>query len=328
MSNKIEFRWKAIRNIVLGILFLSAVSFGGGYSLGASSNHEDGVMVAESDDGDVLEEIHWLLETVPDQLPRVIPPSQAAPREPTTSPVTPPVASTVQTPLPQADASQPPLISEENLLKQCQEEISCKVLSEEWERTGFKPSPKLITEKVTLTESARAQCEGVLMRAAKTNRAAAKKLKCIRTRHREAQCALLGWNQQEELPRDANGNRIVRSVVALKLLVDIYLNGVKNSNQISLCFFDISEQYTKWAVREAKAYQREQDDMPARQTELDSVFCAEQKRDLRGLLFHDIAGAEALVEFPFPLYPAEAMTQNVMSKVCLSDGGAGISAAQ
>lgn len=320
MKKKIIIGGNALCNVVIAILVLSGLSFGSGYSLGASGSAQEEVVVVGQEAGAILDEVAWLMKVVPSPLTVASSPefATAAPTEP------PPPASSVlvlykvqAAPLPQAEVPGS-TISDVDLLTVCQN-LPCEVHSEDWEWRGFSTRSKLITEKVSLAESTRSQCEGVLRKAAKTSRAAGKKLECFRMRHREAQCAQLYWNVREALPKDAKGKTIIRSAVALNLLVDFHLNGIRNPNQISLCLGDIRQQYAQFVVVEAQAYQAAYDNAPVRQTELDATFCAEQSANVTKLpLLGKFARGQSLAEFQFPPFPARAMAQDVMNSVCPS----------
>ncbi len=341
VSNKIELSGKALRNVVRSVLFLWAVSFGGGYFLGASggsSQDEKEVVVEDFHAAGDLDDIAWLLGAISSEPTLVLPvPAKSLPVM-LSSPVSPPSLEPDTTaptpPLPPAlptvavSSSVQAVVSDADLLTVCRN-LPCKVYSEDWEWRGFAPSSKLITEKVSLTESTRAQCEGVLTSAAKTSRAAAKKLECFRTRHREAQCAQLHWNLREALPRDANGQFVIRSVVALNLLADFHLNGVKNPNQISLCIGDIREQYMQFVVAEAMAYQAAYEETPVRQAVLDDIFCAEQMEDITKLLKLDKSShVQTLSGFQFPSFPEMARTHEVMTSICAPADAQAVSAVQ
>lgn len=257
-----------------------------------------------------------LLELTPVTVPATVPPT-AAPvplSSPPSAPI--PIGPTALAQVPALSA--PGEVSDGDRLTVCLN-LPCQVHSEDWEWRGFTARAiNLMTEKYTFTKTSRAECERVLVEAAQQgSRKATQKLDCLRTRHREAQCALLHWKQYEALPLDANGKTLVRSIVALNLLLDFHLNQVTQPQQISLCIGDVADQYSHLVLSEATAYQAGYQEEPVRYTELDVTFCAQQRQEVSLLLgLDEFNRSRPLRGFSFPTFPPAAAKLPVMESVC------------
>lgn len=311
MSNKIIIRENVLRNIVVALLILLVGSFGGGYSLGASWSQAEETTGVDPYDKETSSDIAWLLEVVPSQSPRVLPALEVSPLQvvatspPVVPSLAPPVIPSGEPPVQPEGTSGSEQISSDQMLTVCKN-LPCQVQGEDWEReSGFKPGTvKNLTEKKDFTTSLRARCEAVLSEAAPVDHDARTQLECIRTRHREAQCAVVNWNLQVVLPHDAKGKLIIRSAVVLSLLVDFHLNKVEHPNWIPLCVGDLRQQYVKLVRQEVKAYEKALAEGAVRDNLFELNFCAEQSRDINGVVFlDDFSRTQSLEGFEFPLPP-------------------------
>lgn len=303
-------RVRSVLMLAFVVVFLGVMSFIWGLDMG-------GQWVESLPPSSPSQEVP-LHELTPASIPATVPPTSAP--VPTSSPPSPGVplgpTALVQVPV----SAVPQEVSDADRLTVCLN-LPCEVYSEDWEWRGFSARAiNLMTEKYTFTQTSRAQCERVLVGAAQQgSRKATKKLDCLRTRHREAQCALLQWNRQEALPVDANSQMVMRSAVALNLLLDFHLNEVKHPQRISLCLGDVAEQYSHWVMAEATAYQAAYNEEPLHYTELDVTFCAEQRQEVSLLLALDeFNRSRPLSGFSFPSFPPAAAQLSVMESVCHS----------
>lgn len=190
------------------------------------------------------------------------------------------VASVVNTPVePQPEAF------DEAQLQECLN-LPCEIGKQGWETQGFtNRAVNLLREKYTLMSKQRQKCESVLSQVSESKKKARNQLQCLRTLHREVECALVRWNTPTAVLLDVNGRMLSRSAVAVNVLFDFAASSVRAPTEIHQCVSeeDLRKRYGQLVQGELTWYQQHLADEPARDITFEQSFCAEQHRDVSKL---------------------------------------------
>lgn len=213
-------------------------------------------------------------------------------------------------------SSSPESVSDDQVASVCLN-LPCEIGKEGWEQNGFSNRAKnLLTQKRNFISSVRVKCEPVLLKLASTNKLARKKLQCMQTLHREVQCSTLWWNLREALPLDAMDKLVVRSHVALELLVDFARHGVDHPNQISQCMDEpvLRAKYSEFVRSELLAYQQQVVGGASRSNEFEIKLCAQLQGDDSSFSFGADVSLEGLPPgFIFPSVEMDYLPQEVLT---------------